>query len=204
MQQPGMATYGPQAPVQMQAQPQAALAAPAPFPATPFGGAQAFPPTSLPVQGQAQPNPAQWLTQQLVQTARSLEQLFPGYQALLSLLLEASNSLPSPALSEAVRHVEEGLYYHGATLGAIRRILCGEANPSVLTNLATGFHGLSRTQPRVRAAAEQVLSMMPSVRQTLTGALVQSVAAADGLLATAGNAIQTLVGPQAWEAARAT
>ena len=201
MQQPGMVTYSPQAPVQTQ--PQAALAAPVPFAAGPFGSAPPFAQTGLPVQGQ-QPNPAQVLTQQLVQTARSLEQLFPGYQALLSLLLEASSNAPSPALNEAVRNVEEGLYYHGAALGAIRRILCGEATPNVLMNLAAGFHGLMRTQPRVRAAAEQVLSLMPSARQTLTGTLVQSIGAADGVLAAAATAIQTLVGPQAWEAARTT
>lgn len=201
MQQPGMATYGPQAPVQ--GQPQAALAAPAPFPAGPYG-APPFAPAGATAQGQQPPNPAQVLTQQLVQTARALEQLFPGYQALLSLLLEASSAAPSPALNEAVRSVEEGLYYHGATLGAIRRILCGEATPNVLMNLAAGFHGLSRIQPRMRAAAEQVLSVMPSVRHSLTGSLVQSVAAADGVLGTVGTAIQSLVGPQTWEMARAT
>ena len=201
MQQPGMATYGPQAPVQ--AQPQAAMAAPVPFSAGPFS-APSHPQAGLPAQAQQPPNPAQLLTQQLVQTARSLEQLFPGYQALLSLLMEASSTAPSPALQEAIRNVEEGLCYHGATLGAIRRILCGEATPSVLMNLAAGFHGLSRTQPRVRAAAEQVLALMPSARQSLTGSLVQSIAAADGVLGPVGNSIQTLVGPQAWEAARAT
>jgi len=204
MQQPGMATYGPQAPVQVQAQPQAAPAAPAPFPAAPFGGAPPFAPAGMPAQGQQPPNPAQVLAQQLVQTARSLEQLFPGYQALLSLLLEASSAAPSPAMHDAVRSVEEGLYYHGATLGAIRRILCGEATPNVLMNLAAGFHGLSRIQPRVRAAAEQVLTLMPSARHSLTGSLVQSVAAADGVLSTVGTSIQNLVGPQAWEAARTT
>ncbi|MBP2019462.1 hypothetical protein J2Z79_002901 [Symbiobacterium terraclitae] len=195
---PGMATYGLQAP--SQAQPQAAPVAPVPFPASPYSSGQ--PQFQAGPAAQQPPNPAQMFTQQLVQTAKSLEQLFPGYQALLSLLLEASSTAPSPALQEAVRSVEEGLYYHGATLGAIRRMLCGEATPSVLTALATGFHRMNRAQPRVRAAAEQVLSLVPSARQSVVGSLVQSVAMADGVLGQVGNSIRSLVGPQAWESAR--
>jgi len=141
-------------------------------------------------------------TQQLVQMAKSLEQLIPGYQALLSLLLEAASTAPSPSLNEAKRAVEECLYYHGATLGAIRRILCGEATPGVLTNLATGFHRLSQSQPRLRAAADQVLAVVPSARQSLTGSLLQTLGTADGTLGQVGSTIQSLVGPQAWETAR--
>ncbi|MEW8979096.1 MAG: hypothetical protein AB2385_11880 [Symbiobacterium sp.] len=179
---PGVATYAYQAP--LQAPPQAAPVAPAPFPTSPNG---------------AQPP---MLAQQLVHVARSLEQLFPGYQALVSLLLEATATRPSPRLQEAVRSAEEALYYHGATLGAIRRILCGEASANVLMNLATAFHHLSRAQPRVRAAADQVLALVPSAQHGLMGSLVQSAAAADGVLAQAGTAIQALVGQQAWESAR--
>lgn len=189
---PGMATYGHQAPVQVQ--PQVSPVAPVPFPASPSGATQ---PQMLTQQ-------TQMLTQQLVQVAKSLEQLFPGYQALVSLLLEATGARPSQALHDAVRSAEEALYYHGATLGAIRRILCGETAPTVLMSLATAFHRLSRTQPRVRAAADQVLALVPSAQHGLMGSLIQSVTAADTALAQAATTIQSLVGPQAWESARAT
>lgn len=183
---------------------------PAPFPSQPQGQASVQPqaapvaPVAFPQgQGQQQPNPAQVMTQQLIQMAKSLEQLIPGYQALLSLLMEASGPSPSPSLNEAVRSVERCLFYHGATLGSIRRLLCGETSPSVLTNLAAGYHALSQAQPRVRAAAEQVLGLVPSAQRSLTANLLHSLSTADNTLAGVGTAIQNFVGPQAWESALA-
>jgi len=190
--------FAPQPQGQASVQPQAAPVAPVAFPNSPYGGAQ---PQGQP-QPQQQPNPAQVMTQQLVQMAKSLEQLIPGYQALLSLLLEASGPSPSPSLNEAVRSVEKCLYYHGATLGSIRRLLCGETSPNVLTNLAAGFHGLTQVQPRLRAAADQVTSLVPSAQRSLTANLLQSLSTADSTLAGVGTAIQNFVGPQAWEGAR--
>lgn len=192
---------------QFQGQPQPAMqgqAAPVPgvpFPSTPYG----------PAQGQGQPGPQgqaqpQGPARQLVELARTLEQLIPGYQALEAILFELSASSGGrPAIagiSEAVRGLKSCLYFHGATLGTIRRMLVGETSPTVLIALAAAFQLLAQEHGRARPMVEQALGAMPPAMLGPLSPILQNVGTVDGLLQKAGAAIQALVGPQAWEAGR--
>ncbi|MFZ5825105.1 MAG: hypothetical protein ACOY94_12330 [Bacillota bacterium] len=176
-------------------QPQAAPVPPVAAPATPTHGA-----------GQQGPqSQAQALNRQLIDLARTLEQLIPGYQIMQSLLLDLSTSPAAQtgaALDETVHGLKDALYYHGATLGAIRRLLCGETTPAVLSSLAVAFHALSQVQTRIRPLLERLTMAAPIANRASVSGLIQSVTSADPLLAQAGSAIQALIGPQIWEAAR--
>lgn len=190
----GQGQYQAPAPSQVATQPQAQGVAPVSFPSSPYGSPQ-------PQAQQAQPNPAQLIAQQLVEMAKALEQLVPGYQTLISLLHEL-NSASTAGLGDAVRTAEECLYYHGAALGAIRRLLCGEATPAVLINLATAFHRLSQVQPRMLPVVDRVLSLLPSTQQGPVSSLLQTLSTAEGQLNQVSTSIQGFVGPQIWESAR--
>lgn len=203
-------SYPPQYQTQTQAQvqpspqqPQAAPVTPVSPPASPYSsGAQ-------PGSHQGQQNPAQAQAQavarQLIEVARTLEQLIPGYQIAQSVLLELS---PAPSTqqasghNEAIESLRDALYSHGACLGTIRRLLCGETTPAVLSNLVVAFHSLSQAHTRSRPLLERVTAVAPlSQRGSLTS-LNQMLTQADSLLGQVGSTIQTLVGPHLWEAAR--
>lgn len=197
--QPGGPSYQTQTMYQAQAAPQP-QAAPVP--------PVAFPTVSPPSQGGGQQGPqsqAQALSRQLVELARTLEQLIPGYQIMQSILLEltvAPSGQPITWRDETLRSLKDALYYHGATLGAIRRLLCGETTPAVLTNLAMAFQALSQVQTEARPLLERLIMVAPLPIRSAISSLTQSVTAADTLLGQAGAAIQALVGPQIWETAR--
>lgn len=206
--QPAGRTPQPQAPYQAQyqappAQPavqqQAAPVAPVPAPGTPYH------PTQAPNQGAPQ-NPAQALARQLVEIARTLEQLFPGYQAIQAILTElasAPGGLAGPALNEAIQGVKESLYQHGATLGFIRRLLSGETSPALLTHLSAAYHALQQVHTRTRPAVERALMAYPIAPQSPIAGLLQSAAArTDGLINQVGAGLQAILGPHAWEAGR--
>jgi hypothetical protein len=180
-------------------QPQTAQVAPVAFPTSPYG-AQA---PQGQGQGQAPPSPAQVLAKQLMDIARLLEQLIPGYQMAQSVLMDlAAPGQTVSGLDDASRGVKDVLYYHGATLGAIRRLLLGETTPAVLTGLAAAVQALTRTQSRVRPLLEKLIQAAPATsRGTVTNA-AQTFTAGDPLLGQATSAVQALVGPQAWESAR--
>jgi hypothetical protein len=188
--QPGGRPPGPQ--------PQGAQVPPVTFPASPYSGGPSQ-------QGQqAPPSPAQMLARQLTEVARTLEQMIPGFQLVQSALLDltAAGSPPMPGLGEAVKGLKDALYYHGAALGAIRRLLMGETSPAVLTNLAAAVQRLGRVQSESRHLVERVTQNAPAPMRGAAVNLAQSTTAADALLGQATAAIQALVGPQVWEAAR--
>ncbi|MFZ5817354.1 MAG: hypothetical protein ACOY93_18985 [Bacillota bacterium] len=196
--QPGFQTQVQQQPVmQQQAAPVAPVACPAYTP--PFGAQAAGQPQ------QAAPTPAQMLARQMVDLARTLEQLIPGYQIMQSILVElqaTGAAQPVAGFREAVEGLKDAVYYHGATLGTIRRILCGEMSPNVLTNLAVAFLSLGQVQTRIRPLLERLTMAAPTTVRGSIASLTQTVTASDLLLGQAGSAIQGIVGPQVWDAAR--
>ncbi len=105
-------------------------------------------------------------------------------------------------VQEASSLLKEATYYHGATLGAIRRLLFGDTNPTVLTLLASSYHLLVENQSQLRPVLDRLFMSAPvTMRPTLTG-LGQSLTSGDTALGQAGTALQALVGPQIWETAR--
>gem|GEM_PF-2441178 len=189
-------------PAQGQVPPQSAQAAPVAPVA--FPGSTA-PNAAQPVAQGGQANPAQAFARQLIEAARLLEQAIPGYQIGIATLLDlASASLTTrpPGVDEAIAGLKEATYYHGAALGAIRRLLFGEMTPAVLSLLATSYHLLAETQAQLRPALDRVLMSAPlTARPNLTG-LGQSLTTGDTALAQAGAALQAIVGPQVWDSGR--
>lgn len=171
---------------------------PVAFPASPY---------AAPAPGPGQPAPqsqAQAAARQLVELARTLEQLIPGYQALQAILFELSGSpgaSPGP-LREALRGLKGCVYYHGATLGTIRRLLLGETSPAVLIALAAAFQALAQEHENARPGVEQALSALPPAMSGGLSSLLQGAGNPDSVLQKAAAAVQAITGPQIWEAAR--
>lgn len=186
-------------PPQPAVQQQAAPVAPVASPGSPYH------PNQAPAQGAPQ-NPAQALARQLVEIARTLEQLFPGYQAIQAILSEmatAPSGIGLPGLNEAIQGVKESLYHHGATLGFIRRLLSGETSPALLTHLSAAYHALQHVHTRTRPTVERALMSYPIAPQSPLAGLLQSAAArTDGLINQVGAGLQAILGPHAWEAGR--
>lgn len=177
-------------------QAQAPGVAPVAFPSSPYG-------SQPPAPGQQPPSPAQMLARQLTDVARTLEQLFPGYQIVQSILLDLSTSgHPHAGIDDAARSLKDALYYHGATLGAIRRLLIGETNPAVLTGLAAAIQSLNRAQSQARPLLERLIQAGPASARGAAANAAQTLTTSDVLLGQATGAIQALVGPGAWETAR--
>jgi len=198
LQQPGLQQYQLpfQAPSALQGQTQPV--APVPFPASPYA-------QPGPVQGQPAPqSQAQMAARQLVELARTLEQLIPGYQALQAILFELSGSpgANTGALREALRGLKSCVYYHGAALGTIRRLLLGETSPAVLMALAAAFQALAQEHERARPGVEQALSALPPAMSGGLHSLLQGAGNPESILQRATAAVQAITGPQIWEAAR--
>lgn len=162
---------------------------------------------AAPAPGPAQPVPqsqAQAAARQLIELARTLEQLIPGYQTLQAILFELSSSPgASPgALREALRGLKSCAYYHGATLGTIRRLLLGETSPAVLMALAAAFQALAQEHEKARPGVEQALSVLPPAVSSGLTSLLQGAGNPESLLQRAASAVQAITGPQIWEAAR--
>jgi hypothetical protein len=177
---------------------QAPPVAPVSFPNNPAGpGAQ----------GGAQ-NPQQALARQITAVAKSLEQAIPVYQILISVLADVAASAQGQAVAgieTAVSQLKEAAFHHYATLGALRRALAGEMTPDVIAGVAVGVNFLNGVQAQVRPLFDQLIAAAassPDVARILTG-LSQMVVGAEGLLKQASGAVQALVGPQIWEAAKA-
>lgn len=211
MQQPGLI----QAPAGwpglpgMQPAPQAAAipapAQPQPAPGYPYRApVQQQPVTQAPAQ-QGQVSPAQAFGQQLMAIAKTLEQAIPFLQISQSVLLDwrtTPGAQAPPAVDELIGGLQQAAYYHGATLGAIRRFLCGETDPSVLSALALGFHHLHRVHSEIRPRLDQLTLVAPPQMQSAISSLTQIASQVDPLLMQAGTAIQSAIGPQNMEAAR--
>lgn len=167
-------------------------------------------PAYVPPGGQPQGNAAQQAQQayarQLVSIARGLEQLIPGYQILISVLQDLTTSPRGETLSGTaplMATLRGAAYHHFATLGAVRRFLCGEATNEMLGSMAVGLNQLIHLHNQARPQVERlVMSATPDLRAALSS-LAQTVTAADSLLSQASTAVQAAVGPRLWEEARA-
>lgn len=159
-------------------------------------------------QGQqnGQQSPQQAFGRQLVGVARNLEQMIPSYQLMIAGLEDLHNARTSPAHAGApalIESLKEATFHHFATLGAIRRFLCGEASSEVVLALAVGLHRLMKVHSQARPQIERVmLNTMGDARSPLSS-LGQALTAADSQLSQASNTIQSHLNPQIWEVARA-
>jgi hypothetical protein len=198
--QPGQAGFGQQVQAQQVPAYQAPQTQAAPVPGVAFPGQVAGASG-----GQAQPSPQQLMAQKLMAVARGLEQIIPGYQLLISVFQDAAVSplgQSLPGVYPLLERLKEATYHHFATLGAIRRFLVGEASADVLASLATGVNYLTAIHSQTKLLLQQVLAAVPAEQRAPLNSLTQAVTAADGLLAQTVTAVQALVGPQIWEAAR--
>lgn len=180
------------------ASPQAAPVAPVAY--VPGAGQPAGAGAQTPQQQQQQAFRAQ-----VVAVARSLEQVIPGYQLLVSFLNDAAASPGAQPLAgaETLRDaLKEAIFLHFATLGTIRRILIGETTAEVAASLATGVNQLIRLHTQARPIFDQILAAAPAEVRAALANLTQSITTADTQLNQAGTATQALVGQQIWDAAR--
>lgn len=184
----------PYAQPQQYAQPQSQA-----VPVAPVASPYAPPGAGFPQAG-AQPSPQQALMRHVIGIAKSLEQLLPSYQMLVSLLSDRGQAIGG--VDQVLQRLKEATFAHFATLGAIRRVMCGDTSPEALSSLAAGVNQLHALHSQLRPQFERLLmAVVPDIRQMIAG-LAGTIAAADAALAQAVPAVQALVGPQLWEAAR--
>jgi hypothetical protein len=163
-------------------------------------------PQRSPQQAQSPAQQAQQAYQQrLIGVARTLEQLFPDYQVLVSMFSEIFNSPAGQTISGAeplMGTLKELTFCHTAVLGAIRRFLYGEATPIVLSDMAVCTMQLGRIHSQIQPLIDRlILSAGPDMRGPLNG-LAQNFASSGLHLSQATQAMQATVGPQIWEAAQ--
>ena len=182
-------------------------AAPSPqaAPVSPVACPAYVPPSGAQTQGQSQAQSIQQAyARQMQAVARSLEQMIPGVQIMISVLQEVLGSPRGQTLAGAntlVSALREVVFQHFAALGAIRRFLCGEATPQVLTALSVAMNQLTRLQAQARPLVERiVMGASPELRGTVSS-LSQTVTAADTLASQAANMVRGMVGQQIWDAA---
>jgi hypothetical protein len=163
-----------------------------------------------PVTQNQQPNPQQAAREQsmrqAVSLARTLEQVIPAYQLAISILQEALAGPKAASMTGAqamLDAVKDAVCYHFSTLGAIRRFLCGEATPEVITGLAVAVNHLSRVHSQLRPQADRlIVSVPPELRGSLAS-LSQGLGAADTQVQQAVSSVQANVSAQVWETAKA-
>lgn len=194
-------------------------------PAQPYGqpypqgqsAGQPVPIAPVPAPGYAQPvtqsQPAnqqqsaqQQYTRQAVGVARNLEQIIPGYQLAISLLSDIIASPKGQPLAGAqplLDTLKDATFYHFATLGAIRRFLCGETTPDVIGALAVAINQLNKIHSLIRPQTERLLVGAPPELRGAISNISQTVGAVDSQLQQALSAVQANVSAQIWEAARA-
>lgn len=176
------------------------------FPPGPGYGQQGAPPRA-PQQSQSPAQQAQQAYQQrLIGVARTLEQLFPDYQILVSMFNEIFNSPAGQTISGAeplMTTLKELAFSHTAALGGIRRFLYGEATPIVLSDMAVATMQLGKIHSQIQPLIDRlILSAGTDLRGPL-GSLSQNFASSGLHLSQATQAMQATVGPQIWEAAQA-
>lgn len=164
-------------------------------------------PSYAPAQGQsAQQNPQQAYARHLVGVARNLEQAIPGYQFLVSSLqdlLKEAGADRLPAAQKLKESMKEATFHHFATLGAIRRLLCGEVTADLMSALALSVTRLLRIHSEARPLLEQLVNSAPQEVRAALGGLATHLASADTQLGQAAAAVQAAVYPQIWENAQA-
>jgi hypothetical protein len=143
---------------------------------------------------------------QAVGIARHLEQILPGYQLAISLVEELGQNPKAETLTSAhtLRDtLQDAAFYHFATLGALRRFLCGESTPEVISALAVAINHLAKLHSVLRSQAEQLVAAAPAEMRSALANLTQAFGTADGPLQQAVSAVHANVSAQVWEAARA-
>lgn len=174
-------------------------------------GSQAYAPPAAPVFPVANPShtapqsdPAQQQSPQpayarhLVAVARTLEQVIPSYQLLISTLqnLPKEQQTSAQTLEDSLK---EAAFHHFASLGAIRRLLMGEAAPDLMLGLSLALNRLVRIHSGARPLMDQLIGSVPPTAQRTLAAHYQ---AAEAQLSQAAAAVQAVIPPQVWEAAR--
>jgi hypothetical protein len=169
------------------------------------------PPSGAPPVTQSQSLSPQQSAQQAhvrraVGIARNLEQIIPGYQLAISLVEELLQRPKGQAVAGAQKlhaTLQDAAFYHFATLGAIRRFLCGESTPEVIGALAVAINHLSQIHTLLRPQVAQLSAGAPPEMRSALANLPQALSTADAPLQQAMSAVQENVSAQVWETARA-
>lgn len=160
-----------------------------------------------PQQSQSPAQQAQQAYQQrLIGVARTLEQLFPDYQILVSMSNEIFNSPAGQTISGAeplMAALKDLAFCHAATLGAIRRFLYGEATPVVLSDMAVATMQLGKIHSTIQPLLDRLILSAGSDLKGPLNSLSQNFASSGLHLSQATQAMRETVGPQIWEAAQA-
>lgn len=186
-------------------------------------GAPGFPPQGAYPQGQGYAPPAptgqrppqqsqspaqaaqQAYQQRLIGVARTLEQLFPDYQILVSMFNEIFNSPAGHTMAGAeplMATLKDLAFCHTATLGAIRRFLYGEATPIVLSDMAVATMQLGKIHSTIQPLIDRLIQSAGSDMKGPLNSLSQNFASSGLHLSQATQAMRETVGPQIWEAAQ--